>query len=140
MAEPKTKPTNVSVSAFVAGIEADDKRKDAEQLCKIMRRATGKRAVMWGASIVGFGSYHYRYASGREGDWMLTGFAPRKRGFSVYIMSGFAGFALQLKLLGKHKTAKSCLYVNRLGDVDVNVLETLIRESVELMRARHSCK
>lgn len=93
---------------------------------------------MWGTSIVGYGQYHYRYASGREGDWALTAFSPRKQNLVVYIMPGFSSFGALMKKLGKHKTGKSCLYINRLDDIDVDVLEKLIADSVKLMRKRHT--
>ena len=95
---------------------------------------------MWGPSIVGYGKYHYRYSSGREGDWMLVGFSPRKQNLSVYIMPGFKSFASLLRRLGKYKTGKSCLYINSLADVDEAVLEQLISESVKLMRERYDVK
>ena len=140
MAEPKTKPSNSSVKRYLAGIEDPIQRADAVLLQKIMRRATNCRARLWGTSIVGFGSYHYVYASGREGDWMLTGFSPRKRALSIYIMPGFAAFQAHLDRLGKFKTARSCVYVKRLDDVDVDVLESLIHDSVEWMRSRYPSK
>ena len=105
-----------------------------------MRRATGKRAKMWGPSIIGFGSYHYRYASGQEGDWMITGYSPRKQAITLYIMPGFKQFDSLMKKLGKHKTGKSCLYINKLDDVDEGVLETLITKSVEHMRKTYPTK
>ena len=103
----------------------------------MMRKATGCRAKMWGKDIVGYGKYHYKYASGREGDWMLVGFSPRKRNLSVYIMPGFDPFAALLDKLGKYKTGRSCLYINSLADVDEAVLEELIAESVKTMRERY---
>lgn len=106
----------------------------------MMRRATGKRAKMWGSSIVGYGAYHYKYASGREGDWAITGFSPRKQNLVVYIMPGFDKFPALMKKLGKYKTGKSCLYLNKLDDVDQNVLEKLIAESVKVMRKRYNVK
>ena len=106
----------------------------------MMRRATGKRAKMWGSSIVGYGSYHYKYESGREGDWCLVAFSPRKQNLVVYIMPGFESFPTLLKKLGKYKTGKSCLYLNKLADVDQEVLQELIIESVEVMRKRYNVK
>ena len=103
----------------------------------MMRAATGSRARMWGTSIVGYGSYHYQYASGREGDWMLVGFSPRKQNLVVYIMPGFDRFARLLEKLGKYKTGKSCLYIKRLADIDEAVLERLISDSVADMRSRY---
>ncbi len=131
MADLKTQKTKASVAAFLAAIEDDSQRKDAKQIAKIMREVTGKRPALWGANIVGYGSYRYRYASGREGEWFLTGFSPRKGSFSLYIMDGFRSYGSLLKKLGKHKTGKSCLYVKRLDDVDIDVLRELIERSVE---------
>ena len=102
-----------------------------------MREVTGERPKMWGSSIVGFGSYHYTYASGREGDWPVVGFAPRKQNLVLYIMPGFARYESLLARLGKHRTGKSCLYVNKLDDIDPEVLEELVRESVDEMKRRY---
>ena len=134
MAENKTKPTKASVTGFMNSIEDPQKRSDARKVAAMMRKATGKRARMWGPSIVGFGTYHYKYDSGREGDFMITGFSPRKQALSVYIMPGFSGFESLMKKLGKYKTGKSCLYIKRLSDVDGTVLGELIRGSVRHMR------
>ncbi|MDX1433346.1 MAG: DUF1801 domain-containing protein [Gammaproteobacteria bacterium] len=134
MSTPKTRPTNASVSAFLGSLEDADKRRDARRLLALMREETGERAKMWGESIVGFGSYHYRYASGREGDWPITGFSPRKQNFAIYIMPGFTKYAALMARLGKFKTGKSCLYVKRLEDVSENVLRRLVRRSVADMR------
>ena len=140
MAEPRTRPTRASVSAFMAGIEDTQMRADARKVAAMMRRATGKRATMWGPSIVGYGSYHYRYASGREGDFMITGFSPRKQALTIYIMPGFGRFSKLMSKLGKYKTGKSCLYVKRLADVDEAVLERLIQESVGHMRKQYDAR
>ena len=137
MAENKTQPTKVSVTDFINSIDDREKRSDARKVAAMMRRATGKRARMWGTSIVGFGTYHYKYASGREGDFFLTGFSPRKQALTVYIMAGFSRFDRLMKKLGKHKKGKSCLYVKRLADVDQGVLEQLINESVKFMRKNY---
>jgi hypothetical protein len=137
MAELKTRPTRESVTEFLAGIEGLQQRADAKKVAAMMRRATGKRAKMWGASIVGYGNYHYRYASGREGDFMVTGFSPRKQALTVYIMPGFSSFGELMKKLGRYKTGKSCLYIKRLSEVDENVLEKLIVESVRHMRNKY---
>ena len=133
----KTKPINVSVSSFLAGIEDKDRRADCKAVAAIMRKATGERARMWGSNMVGFGKYHYRYASGREGNWFMTGFAPRKQALTVYIMDGFSGYGALMKKLGKYKTGKSCLYVKRLDDIDRNVLEQLVTRSVRHMRQKY---
>ena len=140
MAENKTKPTRMSVTEFINSIDDKDRRSDVKKVAAMMRRATGKKAKMWGPSIVGFGEYHYKYDSGREGDFMITGFSPRRQSLSVYIMPGFKKFDSLMKKLGKHKTGKSCLYINRLSDVDEKVLEKLITESVKLMRKIYPTK
>ena len=137
MADNKTRPTRASVTAFMAAIEDRKMRADAKQVAAMMRRATGKRARMWGPSIVGYGSYHYRYASGREGDYMITGFSPRRQALTIYIMPGFDRFQGLMSKLGKFTTGKSCLYIKRLADVDETVLERLIDESVKYMRAHY---
>ena len=134
MAELKTKENKASVSRFINSIEDPQKRADCKKIATLMREATGKRAKMWGDSIVGYGKYDYRYRSGRSGTWMLTGFSPRARNITVYIMPGFGKFAPLLKKLGKHKTAKSCLYIKRLDDVDEKVLSALITDSVREMQ------
>lgn len=131
MAELKTKKNNASVTAFVKGIEDPQKRKDCQAIAKMMRAATGARAKMWGEAIVGYGDWHYKYASGRDADWFQVGFSPRKQNITVYIMNGFSKYQKLLDKLGKHKTGKSCLYIKRLSDVDVDVLEALIKASTE---------
>ena len=140
MAENKTKPTRASVTAFMKGIEDPQQRRDAKEVAAMMRKATGARARMWGTSIVGFGSYHFRYASGREGDFMITGFSPRKQSLTVYIIPGFKPFATLMRKLGKYKTGKSCLYIKRLQDVDEGVLQQLISDSVIHMRNKYDTK
>ncbi len=140
MAELKTRPTKASVSAFLAGIDDPQKRKDARKVAAMMRRATGARARMWGASIVGYGLYEYRYPTGNSGEWMLTGYSPRKQALTIYIMAGFEPFATLMKKLGKFKTGKSCLYIKRLSDVDEGVLEKLIADSVKTMRKRYKTR
>ncbi len=137
MADNKTRPTGASVTAFMAAISDRAMRADAKKVAAMMRRATGKRARMWGPSIVGYGSYHYRYASGGEGDFMITGFSPRKRALTVYIMPGFSRFDTLMSKLGKYRTGKSCLYIRRLTDVDETVLEQIIEESVGHIRAHY---
>jgi len=134
MAELKTKPTKESVSRFLRAIPDETIRKDCQQLSKIMKEATGAQPRMWGPSIVGFGTYHYVYASGREGDWFLTGYSPRKQNLTLYIMSGFEGYEDLLGRLGKHKTSKSCLYVRSLEDLDLTVLKRIIRASVHHLK------
>jgi hypothetical protein len=137
MAENKTKATRASVTRFINSIEDKQKRADARKVAAMMRNATGKRAKMWGSSIVGYGTYHYKYASGREGDFMITGFSPRKQALTVYILAGFKQFDALMSKLGKFKTGKSCLYIKRLSDVDEKVLERLIAGSVEYMRKNY---
>ena len=138
MAELKTKENDQSVEAFLAGIEDAQKQADCRTLVAIMQEATGAAPRMWGESIVGFGHYHYKYASGREGDWFLTGFAPRKQNLTLYIMAGFDNYEALLSKLGKHSTGKSCLYVKRLADVDMPVLTELVVESVAHMKASNA--
>ena len=140
MVELKTRANSASVTRFLAAVDDPQKRADARKVAAMMRRATGKRARMWGSSIVGYGSYHYRYASGREGEFMLTGFSPRKSALTLYIMPGFSGFQGLLAKLGKYKSGKSCLYIKRLSDVDEAVLESLIDRSVSHMRKKYNTK
>lgn len=137
MAENKTQPTKASVTSFIAAIEDDERRAEVRKVAAMMRKATGNKAQMWGPSIVGYGTYHYKYASGREGDFMITGFSPRKQALTVYILPGFENFATLMSKLGKYKTGKSCLYIKRLSDVDDKVLERLISESVKYMRKHY---
>ena len=131
MAELKTKKHAGSVRDFLDAVEDPRQRADAKKLTAMMRAATGERAALWGPSIVGFGSYHYVYESGREG------FSPRKGNTVVYVMPGFERYDALMKKLGRFKTGKSCLYIRRLEDVDEAVLDELIRESVAYMRARY---
>ena len=130
MKVPKTKPTEASAESHIAAIANQEQRNDARTLVALMRSVTGQEPRMWGPSIVGFGSYHYKYASGHEGDSALAAFAVRGRELVVYIMAGFEGRDDLLARLGKHKTGKVCVYIRRLADVDLQVLETLIAESV----------
>jgi hypothetical protein len=137
MAELKTKENDASVTAFLDGVGHPARREDGKVLRQMMEKITGETARMWGANIVGFGRYSYVYASGHSGEWPLTGFSPRKASFSIYIMPGFRKSAPLLKKLGKHKIGKSCLYVNHLEDVDLEVLEKLIKDAFEEMRRKH---
>ncbi len=139
MSSPKTRPTTVSAHDFLAGLADFQLRTDCEQLVKIMSAVTKAPPVMWGPGIVGFGTYHYVYASGREGDWMLTGFAPRGKEISIYLMSGFEPHAELLKQLGPHKTGKACLYVKRLSDLHLPTLKKLIQSSVKLVEKWQGC-
>lgn len=133
MAELKTQPNDQDVEAFLNGIDDEKKRRASFTVMEIMAKATGDAPRMWGDSIVGFGTYRYKYASGREGEWFLTGFSPRKRNLTLYIMSGFDEYDALLGNLGKHKTGKSCLYINKIKDVDLDVLRDLVERSVQHM-------
>ncbi|MGD2067259.1 MAG: DUF1801 domain-containing protein [Gemmatimonadota bacterium] len=137
MAEVKTRRNDGDVEAFLDGVENERRRQDCREVVAMMREVTGEEPAMWGDSIIGFGSYHYRYESGREGDWFLAGVSPRKQALTLYVMAGFERYDELMELLGKHRTGKSCLYVNRLDDVDREVLRTLVRASVDHMRSRY---
>jgi len=134
MTELKTKPTDKNVKEFLNRVENPRRRDDSFKVLKLMREITQEEPIMWGDSIVGFGSYHYKYASGREADWLQIGFSPRKQALTVYIMDGFEKYENLLKKLGKYKTGKSCLYINKLEDVNIPVLKELMSESVEHIR------
>lgn len=133
MAELKTKVTKVSVDKFLQGIKDEKKREDCYQILKIMKKATKAEPKMWGPSIIGFGDHHYVYESGREGDWFIAGFSPRIQSLTLYMMGGFDQELL--KKLGKYKTGKGCLYINKLEDVDTKVLSKLITTSVRKAKA-----
>ena len=133
MSELKTKPNKSSVTEFINSVEDPVKRQDSKTLVKLMQEITGSKPLMWGSSIIGFGSYHYKYASGREGDWFMAGFSPRKQNLTLYIMGGIKDQALFEKL-GKYKTGKGCLYVKRLSDVNVEILKQIITKSVERVK------
>ncbi|HEU4333821.1 MAG TPA: DUF1801 domain-containing protein [Candidatus Eisenbacteria bacterium] len=134
MAELKTKKTAASVAAFLKKVPDEETRADCFALVKLMKSVTRSDPKMWGASMVGFGEYHYVYASGQEGDWPLTGFSPRKQNLTIYIMAGFDRYPALMKKLGTFKTGKSCLYVKRLSDVDPKVLRELVAESVTFVK------
>ncbi len=136
MAELKTKLNKANVDKFLESIKAVKKREDSFKILKMMEQLTKEKPRMCGSSIVGFGNYHYKYASGREGDWFLTGFSPRKQSLTLYIMSGFRRHDGLMKKLGKHKTGSSCLYINKLEDIDMKVLKKLISESVKYMKQK----
>ena len=138
MAELKTKKTDASVQVFLDAVEHPTRREDSLAILEIMREITGVEPAMWGTSIVGFDTYHYQYASGQEGEWPVVGFSPRKRNLTLYIMSGFGQYDDLLSRLGKFKTGKSCLYINKLADVDQVALRELIRQSVDHVRAAHA--
>jgi len=133
MAELKTQPNQSSVVDYLNTVENEKKRADSFSILELMQEVTGEEPLMWGDSIVGFGAYRYQYASGRKGEWFLTGFAPRKQNLTLYIMSGFSNYEQLLAQLGKYKTGKSCLYINKLEDVNLDVLRKLIKESVDHM-------
>lgn len=137
MSELKTKPNDQNVDEFLKKVENPNKRDDCYEILNLMEEVTQEEPIMWGDSIVGFGSYHYKYASGREGDWLLTGFSPRKQNLTLYIMSGFEKYEALLKKLGKFKTGKSCLYINKLKDIDIAILKDLVTESVNYMKEQY---
>ncbi len=134
MAENKTKQTTGSAEKYLTSVADENRRQDAFKVLTLMKRVTKEGPKMWGSSLVGFGNYHYKYESGREGDFFLTGFSPRKQNLVVYIMPGFGKYDALMKDLGKYKTGKSCLYIKRLSDIDVKILEKLIRQSVKDMK------
>ncbi len=136
MAQNKTKPTKVNVSGFIAAIADETRRADAKVLVKLMQAATGEKPKMWGPSIIGFGSVHYVYDSGREGDMPLIGFSPRKPASVLYGATGFKGADTLLAKLGRHTTGKGCLYIKKLSDIDESVLKTLIVKAVAAKRAK----
>jgi hypothetical protein len=134
----KTQKTGASVEDFLNAVENERRRSDGFRVLEIMRQLSGEEPAMWGPSIVGFGSYTYKYASGRSGDWPVVGFSPRKRNLTLYIMDGFEGYEELLARLGKHKTGKACLYINKLADVDEEVLRELIVQSIAHVKAMHA--
>ncbi len=136
MSNYKTIPNDLDVDAFLAGVADEKRRADSHSMLEFMKRVTGEDPVMWGDSIVGFGSYHYKYASGREGDWPAAGFSPRKQALTLYIMSGFSRHDELMAKLGKFTTGKSCLYIKNLEDVDLDVLEQLVRGSMDMVTAQ----
>lgn len=138
MAENKTRATDAGVTAHLAGIEDAARREDCAELVKLMSKATKQRPKMWGGNIVGFGSYHYKYESGREGDACATGFSSRKGDITIYLAPEFAGRDELLANLGKHKVGKGCLYIRRLSDVDTGILEQLIAASYADRKSRYS--
>ena len=131
MSQNKTRPTTTSVTSFLDSVKDEIQRRDSLTLISIMKEITGEGPVMWGPSIIGYGSYHYKYESGREGDMLLTGFSPRKQNLSLYIKAGFTKYEELLQKLGKHKTGKSCLYIKRLSEINTDVLIELIKASYD---------
>jgi hypothetical protein len=138
MAELKTNPNDASVEDFLNSVEDAQKRADSWKVLEMMEEISKSPAKMWGPSIVGFGTYHYVYPSGKSGDWMLTGFSPRKQALTLYLMSGHAHFEDDLKILGKHKIGKSCLYIKKLSDIDEQVLRNMIKDSIDAVKRRYS--
>lgn len=137
MAELKTKENDGDVDAFLAAVENDTRREDCLTILAMMQRVTGMAPKMWGDSIVGFDRYHYTYASGREGDFFITGFSPRKAALTIYIMPGYGMFDEEMAQLGTFKTGKSCLYVKKLTDIDLDLLEEIVAKSVAWMREKY---
>jgi hypothetical protein len=140
MAEQKTKPTTLSVETFLETIPDEAVRDDCHTILKLMKKATGSDPKMWGSSIVGFGQYHYKYDSGHEGFACLTGFSPRKQNITLYVMPGATDREDLLKKLGKHKAGKGCVYIRKLDDINLPVLESLIMESVSFLKKKYSAK
>ncbi|HTD05365.1 DUF1801 domain-containing protein [Undibacterium sp.] len=141
MAEPKTQPTQEPVAEFLSRLADEGRRNDCMKIAALMQAATGAEPIMWGTGIVGFGRYRYKYESGREGEWPLIGFSPRKNDLTLYIMPGFQRYEALMAQLGKFKTGKSCLYLKKLSDVDLNILTELIAESVRHMQDKwHTTK
>lgn len=140
MAENKTKPTPQSVADFIAGVENPKRRADAEVLDAMFQRVTGWQPRMWGPTMVGYGQYHYTYDSGRSGDCLATGFSPRKANLVLYIMPGYTDFGHILARLGKHKLGKACLYINKLADVDMAVVEEIVRAGLDDLATRWPVK
>ncbi len=137
MAELKTKKTDESVTAFLNKVEDEQKRKDSFEIIALMQAATGLPPKMWGTSIIGFGSYHYKYESGHEGDMCLIGFSPRKQNIALYGMGGAERNYDLLQKLGKHKTGKGCLYINKLGDVNSGILKEIVKASFDYLKAKY---
>ena len=137
MAELKTKKNKLSVDKFLKSVKDEGRRGDCYAVLDMMGKITKQEPSMWGTSIVGFGSYRYKYASGREGDWFLTGFSPRKQNLTLYLMSGFKRYPDLMKKLGKFKTGSSCLYINKISDIDTIVLKELITQSVKYLKGKY---
>lgn len=136
-AENKTRPTTASVTAFIDAVENEARKRDAKTLLDMMKKITGEKPKMWGPSIIGFGKYHYKYDSGREGDMLNVGFSPRKANLALYVMGSIAQDDPLRDKLGKYKTGKSCLYINKLEDVDLKVLERLVAKSYRATRKKY---
>lgn len=135
MAELKTQKNDASVLDFINTVDDETKKQDSLKLLEIFKEVTGEEPVMWGNSIIGFGSYHYKSErSSQEGDWLVTGFSPRKQNLTLYMTHGFDSYAAELEKLGKHTTSKGCLYIKRLSDVDIDVLKFLIKDSAKRLK------
>lgn len=135
--ENKTKPTKVSPQAFLKAVEHPQRRADGQALLKFFNQVTGLKPKMWGPSIIGYGRYHYKYDSGREGDFLITGFSPRKSALTIYVMPGYRDMSDKLARLGKHKIGKSCLYINKLDNIDMDVLEEIVLDGLQYMRTNY---
>ncbi len=140
MAELKTKVNNTNVLSFIGSLGNETRKADSLTMLSIMRKITGKKPKMWGTNMIGFGEYHYKYESGHEGDWFVTGFSPRKQNLVIYIMPGFSGYTKLMNDLGKHKTGKSCLYINNIVNIKIKVLEKIIKQSIKDMQSMYACK
>ena len=140
MSRNKTVETEASVENFINSVDSEQKRRDSWDLIAMMQEITSCQPKMWGTSLVGFGSYHYKYDSGREGDMLVTGFSPRKTAMTLYVMPGFEEFEEQLAKLGPYKTGKSCLYLKNLAVVDREVLKEIISTSIDIMKSRYDCQ
>lgn len=141
MAAIKTQKNNASIDAFLQTVKEEAKRKDCEIIFKMMKQITKEEPKMWGSSIVGFGTYHYKSErSKQEGDWFMTGFSPRKQNITIYIMPGFADFSMLLNKLGKHKTSVGCLYINKLADIHFAILKELVGEAYKKMKLKQVIK
>jgi hypothetical protein len=138
MADNKTKVEIEAVEALIKNVEPQTKQDDCQQLVHLFEKASKLKAKVWGSNMIGFGAYHYKYDSGREGDWFVTGFSPRKQNIVIYIMDGFTPYLKQMENLGKFKTGKSCLYINRLENIDVKILEKIITKSVAAMNKKYN--
>jgi hypothetical protein len=138
MAEAKTKPTEVAASSFIATVADDKVRADCYTLINLMEKITGEQPKMWGSAIIGFGKYTYKYESGRSDEICITGFSPRKANLTLYVLAGFPGQAELLEQLGKHKTGKGCLYIKKLSDTNIDILESLIKGSIKLLKEKYS--
>ena len=138
MSDLQTTPNELSVDDFIDAIESEQKRDDSRALLKIMKEITGDAPTMWGTSIIGFGKYHFRYESGREGDWMVAGFSPRKQNLTIYMMGGFENQSDLLTKIGKVKSSVGCLYVKKLVDIDLQILKEMIRLSVDTVKKKYA--